>query len=891
MQVSTKWLKDYIDIELTADELAEKFTLAGIPVENVIKAGEGLEKVVTGRIEELKAHPDSDHLLICQMNVGEENLLQIVTGAQNVKEGQIVPVALVGANLPCGKKISKGKMRGVASNGMLCSADELKIEGDSSGIYILPDDTPIGLPAAFVLGLDDDILEFELTANRGDCFSVLGLVRELAVLTKKTPRFPEIKLYEDDDSRAEDLVKIGIDAPDLCSRFSARVLTNVKLAPSPDWMVKRLEGAGMRAINNVVDVTNFVMLEMGQPLHAYDFDEVKGHELTARRAVETEPLHTLDDTNRLAKGGELVIADAEKAAGLAGIMGGFETEITEKTKTVILEAACFNSASIRRTSRAVGIHTEASGRFERGTNVEGTVAALDRVAQLLQEMGACNFCQGVVDVYPEPKPEVKIRFTPAQINARLGTNFKDAEIIDVLESLGFEIENVGKVEELTDEVVDKFAAATKNIGKAAREIKKSDVEGFVKNISSTFGSLFGKKDEPREKVQDKAKVGVEDFVKNIGSKVGEAVKNVDIKISSTYEATVPDWRNDVTLPEDLSEEVARIFGFDKIPSTLPKGSQQGHQSAAQNFIDKIKEILSGLGMSEELSFAFTSEQMFDKMQIPADSELRKAVPIMNPLTDEAPLLRTTLLASIFENAARNFSRKNEDVRLFEVAPVFFPKSLPVTEQPVEKQKLAGLLMGRREPKGWSQNPAQVDFYDAKGIVEELLAGLSIANYFVEAGEHYALHPGKTAVFKKGRDVLVTVGEVHPAVADALGIKKKIYVFEADVETLQKFAAKKFNFESLPKYPSISRDLAILVNLDVAAGDVEKVIVANGGTFFKGATLFDVYTGERISADKKSLAFAIEFRSNERTLKDEEADEAFKNILAAVEKEFGAELRS
>ena len=465
---------------------------------------------------------------------------------------------------------------------------------------------------------------------------MIGLVRELAVLTKKTARLPEIEVDEDDSAEASALVKIGIDAPDLCSRFSARVLTDVKLAPSPDWMVKRLEGAGMRAINNVVDVTNFVMLEMGQPLHAYDFDEVKGHELTARRAVETEPLHTLDDTNRLAKGGELVIADAEKAAGLAGIMGGFETEITEKTKTVILEAACFNSASIRRTSRAVGIHTEASGRFERGTNVEGTVAALDRVAQLLQEMNACNVCQGVVDVYPEPKPEVKIRFTPAQINARLGTNFKDAEIIDVLEALGFEIENVGKVEELTDEVVDKFAAATKNIGKAAREIKKSDVEGFVKNIGSTFGSLFGKKDEPREKVKDKAKVGVEDFVKNIGSKVGEAVKNVDIKISSTYEATVPDWRNDVTLPEDLSEEVARIFGYDKIPSTLPKGSQQGHQSAAQNFIDKIKEILSGLGMSEELSFAFTSEQMFDKMQIPADSELRKAVPIIADRRGTAP---------------------------------------------------------------------------------------------------------------------------------------------------------------------------------------------------------------------------------------------------------------
>lgn len=895
MQVSTKWLKDYIDINLTVDELAEKFTLAGIPVENVIKAGEGLEKVVTGRIEELTAHPDSDHLLICQMNIGEENLLQIVTGAPNVKQGQVVPVALIGANLPCGKKISKGKMRGVVSNGMLCSAGELNLdleglpEEQKTGIYILPDDTPIGVPAAEVLGLDDDILEFELTANRGDCFSVIGLVRELAVLTGKKPRFPEIKVDENDERNAADLVKIGIDAPDLCGRFSARVLTNVKLAPSPEWMVKRLEGAGMRAINNVVDVTNFVMLEMGQPLHAYDFDEVKGHELTARRAVEFEPLHTLDDTNRLAKGGELVIADAEKAAGLAGIMGGFETEITEKTTTVILEAASFNYASIRRTSRAVGLHSEASGRFERGTNINGTVAALDRVAQLLQEMGACDVCKGVVDVYPNPKPEIKIKFTPAQINSRLGTNYSDAQIIDVLEALGFKIENVGGVDELTDEVVDKISSATKNFTKAAREFgKKSNVENFVKNIGATFEGIFKNAGAKANEIKD---LGVEDFIKGIGVDVENMVKATDLKLSSAYEATVPDWRNDVTIPDDLSEEVARIFGFDKIPSTLPKGNQQGRQSDRQNFIDKIKSILTGLGMCEELSFAFTSEAMFDKMRVPADSPLRQAVPIMNPLTDEAPLLRTTLLTSIFENAARNFSRKNEDVRLFDVAPVFIPKKLPVTELPHEKYKLAGLLMGRREPKGWSQNSAQIDFYDAKGIVEELLAGLSIANYFVEAGEHYALHPGKTAVFKKGRDVLITVGEVHPAVAEALGIKKKIYVFEADVETLQKFAAKKFTFEHLPKYPSISRDLAILVNHDVAAGEVEKVITKNGGEFFKDVTLFDVYTGERISADKKSLAFAIEFRSKERTLKDEEADAAFKNILSAVEKEFGAELRS
>lgn len=864
MQVSTKWLKDYIEINCSADELAEKFTMAGVPVENVIHAGEGLEKVVTGKIEQLAPHPDSDHLQVCQMNIGEEDLLQIVTGAPNVAEGQIVPVALVGAHLPNGQKISKGKLRGVLSMGMLCSADELKLEIENLpeeqkiGIYILPEDTKIGVPAAEVLGLDDDILEFELTANRGDCFSVFGLIREAAVLLGKNPDFPEIKVREDDEKNSSDLIKIKIDAPDLCSRFSSRVLTDVKLFPSPEWMQKRLEGAGIRSINNVVDVTNFVMVELGQPMHAYDYDEISGKILNARRAVEGEQLHTLDDSNRLAKGGELVIADAEKAAGLAGVMGGFETEITEKTKTVVLEAASFNPASIRRTSRAVGLHSESSGRFERGVNTKATVTALDRAAQLLQDMGACKVCKGIVDVYPAPKSEIKIQFTAKQINDRLGTNLSEDEIIKILSELGFKISEVN-AELDADQVFDKISFAAKHFAKSAKELSENNT--------------------------------VDDFIKNIGTTVGELINRSKSESSTLYEAIVPDWRNDVSIADDLSEEVARIFGFDKIPSTLPKSSQQGRQSTVQTFIDKIKFTLTRLGMNEETSFAFTHPDTFDKLQIPADSELRKSVPIMNPLTDEFPLLRTTLISSILENAARNFSRKNEDVKLFEIAPVFFPKNLPVTELPDEVQKLAGLIMGRREPKGWSQNSSEVDFYDAKGIVEELFAELSISKYTVEAGEHFALHPGKTAVFKKGREVLATVGEVHPKVAENFGITKKIFVFEADIKTLMKFTSKKFSFENLPKYPSISRDLAVLVDKNVAAGEVEKVITKSAGKFFKDVTLFDVYTGERISEDKKSLAFAIKFQSNERTLKDEEADEAFKNILAQVEKTFGAELRS
>ena len=810
MQVSTKWLKDYINIDITPEELAEKYTMAGVPVENVVRADEGLEKVVTGKIEKLDKHPDSDHLLVCQINVGTGELIQIVTGAQNVKEGQVVPVALVGAHLPNGQKISKGKLRGVASNGMLCSAQELKLdlenlpEEQKTGIYILPDDTPIGVLAKEVLGLDDVVLEFELTANRGDCFSVFGLVREAEVLTNQEAKYPEIKVNEDDKDNAKDLVEIKIDAPDLCGRFSARVLKNVKLGPSPEWMQQRLQGAGIRAINNVVDVTNFVMVELGQPMHAYDYDEVAGHVLNARRAVEGEQLHTLDDSNRLAKGGELVIADAEKAAGLAGVMGGFETEITEKTKTVVLEAASFNGASIRRTSRSVGLHSEASGRFERGVDETKTIRALDRAAQLLQDMGACTVCKGVVDVYPNPKSEVTVEFTPEQINQRLGTDVKPDKMVDILTKLGFELSNKGNV----------------------------------------------------------------------------------------YSVKVPTWRNDVSLMEDISEEIARIIGYDKIPSTLPIGvTSQGYQSDTQNFVDKIKSVLVSLGMNEELSFSFTNPTMFDKMNVPEDSELRKAVPIMNPLTDDYPLLRTTLLSSVMENVARNYSRKNEDVRLFEVAPVFYPKALPITEQPIETLKLAGIIMGRREPKGWNQNSAEVDFYDMKGIVEELFNNIAIDKYTVEVGEHFAMHPGKTAVFKKGKEILATVGEIHPAIANAFDIPKKMYVFEADIATLIKYTAKNFHYEQLPKYPAITRDLAILVDKSVAAGEVEKLIAKNGGKYFNQVTLFDVYTGERISEDKKSLAFNIKFQSIDRTLTDAEADESFKKILAAVEKQFNAELRS
>lgn len=810
MQVSIKWLKDYIDFTETPEQLADKLTMAGIPVENVVDPGEGLEKVVTGRIEKLEPHQNSDHLQICTMNVGLAENIIIVTGAQNVAEGQVVPVAMVGAHLPNGMKISKGKLRGVASNGMLCSAQELKLdleklpEEQKTGIFILPSDTPVGIPAKDVLGLNDVVLEFELTANRADCFSVFGLVREIAAITGNKPHFPEIKVNEDDNTKLNDIFSVEIADPDLCSRFSTRMLKNVKIGPSPEWMQQRLEGAGIRSINNVVDVTNFVMIELGHPMHAYDYDKITGKKLIARRAIEGEELHTLDDTSRKAKGEMLVIADSEKAAGLAGIMGGFETEITDTTTTVVLESADFYGPCIRRTARACGLSSEASGRFERGVDSETTIKALDRAAQLLQEMGACTVCEGIVDVYPNPKQANYVTFTPEQINNHLGTNIAKDVMLNIITSVGFDVT----------------------------------------------------KDE-----------------------------NDEITVK------VPSWRNDVTCMADISEEIARLHGFDKIKSTLPNGvSMQGTQSAKQTFIDKVKASLSSQGLYETISFALTNEETFNKLNIPQDSPLRKAVPIMNPLSDEYPLVRTTLLSSIFDNLARNLARKNDDVALFEVGSVFFPKALPVTELPDEVVKIAGAITGRRNAQGWNQANDMVDFYDAKGIIEELFANLRVTRYTVEAGTHYAMHPGKTALFKKGRDVIATVGEVHPAVLSAYGITKPVYIFELDATTVMKYMAKDLKYKALPKYPATSRDLAMLVDVDVNAAYIEKAMTKAAGQNLTQITLFDVYTGKQVEEGKKSLAFSLTFQSNDKTLTDAEIDPAIEKIVAKLQKDFNANLR-
>lgn len=813
MQVSVKWLKDYIDFQESGVELADKLTMAGIPVENVIDTGAALDKVVTGRIEKLEPHTNSDHLQICTMNVGGKEPLIIVTGAPNVAQGQVVPVAMIGANLPNGMKISKGKLRGVTSWGMLCSAGELKLdlenlpEEQRTGIYILPEDTPVGLPIKDVLGINDIILEFELTANRGDCFSVIGLVREIAALTGNVPHYPEIFIKEDGENLIRDF-SIAIEAEDLCRRFSGRILTDVKVGPSPAWMVDRLEAAGIRSVNNLVDTTNFVMLEQGNPMHAYDYDTLAGRKLVARRAKAGEVIHTLDDTKKEATEDMLVIADAEKVAGLAGVMGGLETEITEKTTTVVLECADFYGPSIRRTARKFGIHSEASGRFERGVDRTNTLRALDRTCQLLQEMGACKVAPGYIDVYPVEAEKKVVSFTPAAINRHLGTGLSGAEMVDFLTSVGFKVLNPA-----TDEY-------------------------------------------------------------------------------TAVQVEVPTWRNDVSFMSDLAEEVARLYGFHNIPAKLPFGEcMEGAQTKTQILVDKMKKSMVAQGLCETISFALSNQESLNKLNIPASSELRKAVPIMNPLSDEYPLVRTTLLSSVMDNVQRNIARKNEDLGIFEIGFVFAPKALPVTELPTETLKMAGAITGRRHPVAWNQGSEAVDFYDVKGLMENLFDELHITRFTVEREDNPSMHPGKTAAFKKGRDVLAVFGELHPQVMANYGLTKPVYVFEIDVATVMKYLPKELKNKSLPKYPASNRDLAMLVDSTVPVAELEKLISKTAGNMLICITLFDVYTGKQIEAGKRSLAFALTFQSNDRTLTDVEIDEIMQKVVAKLEAQYNAILRS
>ena len=814
MKASLTWMKDYVPVDTTkpAQELADVLTQAGIPVEDVISMDPGLKKIFTGKITEITKHPDADKLQVCQVaclddKTGEEITKQIVTAATNVAVGQVVPVAYHKSRLADGTEIKKGKLRGEVSDGMFCSVAELGIPkdmvmpGEGEGIYILPEGTPIGMDIRDAVMLNDTVYEFELTPNRADCFSMIGLSREFAVLTNAQNTEPTVKVNEN-GTDVNDMVKIGIDDAELCSRFLARVIGNVKVGPSPLWLQNRLRNGGIRPINNVVDVTNYVMLEYGQPMHAYDYDKVAGHQLTARAAKAGEALKTLDGTDRELTTDMLVIADANGPVGVAGVMGGLDSEVTEATTTIILESAVFKGSSIRRTARALGMRSEASGRFERGVNAEYSPVALDRAAQLLQElMEDITVAKGVVDVYPAPAEARTVSFTVAAVNSYLGTDISAERMQEILTTLSFTWTQDGDV--------------------------------------ITVG--------------------------------------------------VPSWRGDVTVMPDIAEEVARIYGYDFIPNTTPWANLNSGTMSDKKLLTKaIRQTLVTQGLSEIITFSFMHTDSLKKLLIPETDSRYQAVPILNPITEEFPVMRTTLIPSMLDTAARNLAQKNHDLWSFEAGAVYEPKALPITELPVEKYHVSGFMMGKTTDLQWAQPQRDTDFYDVKGVLEAVLKELRIEATIERSKETY-LHPGVSAQYVVDGTVIATLGEVHPQVMKAYDLPGKAYLFDIDLTAILGLTRGQLRYQGISKFPGTARDLAIVAPKTVSSEAISQVIYEKGGQYLERAFVFDVYEGAHIEEGHRSLAYNLSFRSNEGTLTDEDIQPAIDDILAALA-ELGCKLR-
>ena len=806
MKASLQWMNEYVPLDLNrpAQELADELTQAGIPVEEVLSMDPGLKKIYTGKIVEITKHPDADKLQVCQVQClsedGEEITKQIVTAATNVAVGQIVPVAYHKSRLADGTEIKKGKLRGVVSEGMFCSVAEFGISSDlvrpeeAQGIYIFPEGTPIGLDIKEALMLDDTVYEFELTANRADCFSMVGLSREFGIMTNQKALFPVIMVNENGES-IEGKASVAIEAHDLCTRFTSRLVTNVTIEPSPLWMQNRLRNSGIRPINNVVDVTNYVMLELGQPMHAYDYDCVADHTLIARCAKAGETLTTLDGNERELNESMLIIADTKGPIGVAGVMGGLTSEVTDKTTNVLFEAAVFNGPSIRRTSKALGMRSEASGRFERGVNHKYTAYAIDRAAQLLQQIcPSCKVSVGVIDVYPEPVEQRTVTFTAEQINDYLGTSIEKDRMVDILTKLEFGITESG----------------------------------------------------------------------------------------DTIEALVPTWRDDVTGMPDIAEEVARIVSYDNIAPTIPVAIlSSGGMTPKKALTKEVTHYLAHAGLSQIITFSFMHKDGLTNMMLPEGDNRYTAIPILNPISEEFPYMRTTLVPAVIEAAKRNIAQQNKDLWLFETANVYEPKALPLTEVPHERPMACGIMMGKVTEAAWNQAQRDTDFYDVKGVVDGLLAKLGLTQYDIQPSSESYYHPGVSAHYTVNGVTIANYGELHPQVVKNFDLSGKVYMFEIDLEAVLSITVPPFRYQSFSKFPGTSRDLAIVAPVSVTSGDIVALIKEHGGEYLESVSIFDVYEGEHIEAGYRSLAYNLQFRSMEGTLNDEDIDGAIQAIIDAL----------
>ncbi len=806
MNTALSWIKAYVpDLSCTDQEYMDAMTLSGTKVEGYTRLDKNLEKIVIGQIQKIEKHPDADKLIVCQVDVGNE-VIQIVTGAPNVKEGDKVPVVLDGGKVAGGHDggplpedgivIKAGKLRGVPSNGMMCSIEELGSdrnfypEAPEMGIYIFQDDVQVGDDAIEALGLHDTVFEYEITSNRVDCYSVIGIAREAAATFRKPLVLPEVTV-KGNGEKAEDYISVEVQDKELCPRYCARVCKNIKIGPSPRWMQRRLAASGIRPINNLVDITNYVMEEYGQPMHAFDLSTIVGHKIIVRRAKDGDVFRTLDGQDRSLDSDVLMICDAEKEVGIAGIMGGENSMITDSVTTVLFEAATFNGANIRKSAKRLGLRTDASGKFEKGLDPYNAEAAINRACQLIEELGCGEVVSGMVDVCGELKANVVLPFEPARYNKLLGTDVSEQEMLDIFKMIG-----------------------------VAYDGEK--------------GTL-----------------------------------------------TVPTFRQDILRQCDIAEEVARFYGYDKIPTTLPTGeATTGKLPFKLRIEQKARDIAEYCGFSQGMCYSFESPKVFDKLLLAADDPARQAITIANPLGEDFSIMRTVSLNGMLISLATNYNRRNKDVRLYELGNIYLPKSLPLTELPEERMQFTLGMYG------------DCDFFDMKGVVEEFLESIGMhkrESYDPKAGRNY-LHPGRQANILYEDQLIGYLGEVHPEVCDNYDLKTRAYVAVLDIPAILPYATFDRKYEGIAKYPAVLRDISMVVPKSVLAGQIEAVIAQRGGKILEDYRLFDIYEGDQIKDGYKSMAYSITFRAKDRTLEEADVTGAMKKILNGLEG-MGIELRS
>ena len=792
MNTPISWMKAYVpDLDVDVQEFVDKMTLSGSHVEGYEKKDKNLEKIVVGRIETMEKHPDADKLVVCQVNVGSESL-QIVTGAKNVKVGDLIPLVLDGGKVaaahgddneyPDGIKIKKGKLRGVESNGMMCGIEELGSSRDfypeapEDGVYVFPEGSSVkpGDDAVHALGLDDTVVEYEITSNRVDCFSMIGMAREVAATFRK-PFYPPVVTVKDHD---------------LCSRYCARVVENIKIGPSPKWMQDRLKAMGIRSINNLVDITNYIMEEYGQPMHAYDLDTIANHEIIVKRANDGDTFVTLDGQERKMDSDILMICDGEKEVGIAGIMGGENSMITDNVKTVLFEAACFDGTNIRLASKRIGLQTDASFKFTKGLDPNTAMEAINRACQLVEEMGCGDVVGGVVDIYPEPVKEKVLEFEPDRYNKLLGTDISKEEMLTYLTKL---------------------------------ELVYNEQDNTL---------------------------------------------------------TIPTFRQDLNCAADIAEEVARFYGYDNIPVSLPKGEATvGKKPFDQRVQGIAREICERNGFSGGMTYSFESPKVFDKLLLPEDAMERQAIVIANPLGEDFSIMRTVSLNGMLTSLATNYNRRNKVARLYELGNIYLPKALPLTELPDEKMRLTLGMYGAG------------DFFDMKGVVEEIFDKLGVTGAECEPSNDIPyLHPGRQARIQKGKLDLGFIGQIHPEVGDNYNLKTEAYVAVLNMEVITMLTNFDRKYEGIAKFPASTRDLSMVMDKGLFVGQIEHVIKKNAGKILESCELFDVYEGEQVGAGKKSVAFSLIFRAKDRNLESAEVDKAVEKVLDAL-RQMGIELRA